>query len=80
LGYIEGENLIVDRYSAEGNHERYADLAQKIVTSQPDVIVTVSTKLVFAFKAATTTIPVAALMLEDPIRAGLVAILARPAT
>src|SRR5215472_2171160 len=78
LGYIEGENLIVYRYSAEGHHERYADLAREIVASRSDVIVTVSTRLVFAFKAATTTIPVAALMLEDPIRAGLVTSLARP--
>jgi putative ABC transport system substrate-binding protein len=36
LGYIEGENLIVERYSAEGRHERYADLAQEIVTSSPE--------------------------------------------
>src|SRR5215475_7864917 len=28
LGYVEGENLIIERYSAEGHHERYADLAR----------------------------------------------------
>src|SRR6201993_2466266 len=32
LGYVEGENLIIERYSAEGHHERYADLARQIVT------------------------------------------------
>src|SRR5262245_9412198 len=31
LGYVEGENLIIERYSAEGHHERYADLAREIV-------------------------------------------------
>src|SRR6267154_2119731 len=31
LGYAEGENLIIERYSAEGHHERYADLAREIV-------------------------------------------------
>jgi putative ABC transport system substrate-binding protein len=35
LGYIEGENLIVERYSAEGHHERYANLAREIVTRKP---------------------------------------------
>ena len=77
-GYLEGENLIVDRYSAEGHHERYPDLARKIVASHPDVIVTVSTRAVIALKAATDIIPVVALMLEDPLKAGLVASLARP--
>lgn len=77
-GYVEGENLIVDRYSAEGHHERYADLAREIVTSRPDVIVTVSTKAVKSPTVATRTIPIVANMLEDPVKAGLVISLARP--
>src|SRR3954464_7128767 len=40
LGYFEGENLVVERYSAEGHHERYADVARQIVASKPDLIVT----------------------------------------
>jgi putative tryptophan/tyrosine transport system substrate-binding protein len=78
LGYVEGENLIVDRYSAEGHHERYPDLAREIVASHPDVIVTVSIPVVIALTAATRTIPIVANMLEDPVKAGLVASLARP--
>jgi putative ABC transport system substrate-binding protein len=31
LGYVEGENLIIERYSAEGHHERYADLARETI-------------------------------------------------
>ena len=77
LGYIEGENLIVERYSAEGHHERYAALAQDIVSRSPDVIVTGTNPVVTAFKAATSTIPLVAFML-DPLEAGLVANLARP--
>src|SRR5437763_4450946 len=77
LGYIEGENLIVERYSAEGHHERYAVLAQDIVSRSPDVIVTGTNPVVTAFKAATSTIPLVAFML-DPLEAGLVANLARP--
>src|ERR1043165_4376621 len=77
LGYVEGENLIIERYSAEGHHERYADIAREIVTSNPDVIVTGTNPVVTAFKAATGTIPVVAFML-DPLHAGLVTSLSRP--
>src|SRR5258708_37581234 len=38
LGYIEGQNLIVERYSALGQPSRIADLAREIVASRPDVI------------------------------------------
>ena len=77
LGYVEGENLIVERYSAEGHHERYADLAREIVTRHPDVIVTGTNPVVTVVTAATSTIPVVAFML-DPLKAGLVTSLARP--
>src|SRR5215467_8541918 len=77
LGYVEGENLIIERYSAEGHHERYADLAREIVTRNPDVIVTGTNPVVTTFKAANSTIPVVAFML-DPLHAGLVTSLARP--
>ena len=77
LGYVEGKNLIIERYSAEGHHERYADMAQEIVARNPDVIVTGTNPVVSAFMAATSTIPVVAFML-DPLKAGLVTSLARP--
>jgi putative tryptophan/tyrosine transport system substrate-binding protein len=77
LGYVEGENLIIERYSAEGHHERYADLARQIVTRNPDVIVTGTNPVVIVFKAATSTIPVVAFMI-DPLQAGLVTSLGRP--
>jgi putative tryptophan/tyrosine transport system substrate-binding protein len=77
LDYVEGENLIIERYSAEGHHERYANLAREIVTSSPDLIVTGTNPVVIAFKAATSTLPIVAFML-DPLKAGLVANLAKP--
>src|SRR2546426_5534806 len=77
LGYVEGKNLIIERYSAEGHHERYADMAREIVARNPDVIVTGTNPVVSAFMAATSTIPVVAFML-DPLKAGLVTSLARP--
>jgi putative ABC transport system substrate-binding protein len=77
LGYVEGENLTIERYSAEGHHERYADLAREIVASSPDLIVTGTNPVVIAFKAATSTIPIVAFML-DPVKAGLITNLAKP--
>jgi putative ABC transport system substrate-binding protein len=77
LGYIEGQNIIIERSSAEGHHERYANLAREIVTRNPDLIVTGTNPVVLAFKAATSAIPLVAFM-ADPLKAGLVASLARP--
>ena len=77
LGYVEGVNLIIERYSAEGHHERYTKSALEIVTSGPDLIVTGTNPVVIAFKAATSTIPIVAFML-DPLKAGLVTNLAKP--
>src|SRR3954470_22325583 len=62
LGYVEGKNLIIERYSAEGHHERYADLVREIVASNPDLIVTGTNPVVSAFAAATGTIPIVAFM------------------
>ncbi len=77
MGYVEGQNLIIERYSAEGHHERYADFAREIVTRNPDVIVTGTNPVVMAFTATTSTIPIVAFML-DPLKAGLVTSLSRP--
>ncbi len=67
LGYLEGQNLIIERYSAEGHHERYPDIAREIVARNPDLIVPGTNPVVIAFRAAT-----------DPLKAGLVTSLARP--
>jgi ABC-type uncharacterized transport system substrate-binding protein len=77
LGYIEGQNLLIDRYWADGRHDRYAEVARDIVSRNPDLIVTGTNPVVTVFKAATSTIPVVAFML-DPLQAGLVANLNRP--
>jgi putative tryptophan/tyrosine transport system substrate-binding protein len=56
LGYVEGQNLAIERYSAEGHHERYADIARDIVNSKPDLIVTGTNPVVLAFNAVTSTV------------------------
>lgn len=77
LGYIEGQNLIVERYSALGQPDRYGDIARDIVASHPDLIVSVSGLLAGLLKSLTATIPILATS-ADPIAAGLVTNLANP--
>jgi putative tryptophan/tyrosine transport system substrate-binding protein len=77
LGYDEGRNLVVERYSGEGRTEHYADLARDVVNTHPDLIFCISYRLALNFKAATTTIPIAAIT-ADPIALGLASSLARP--
>src|SRR6266478_996683 len=77
LGYVEGENLIVERYSGEGRLERYESLAHEVVDTKPDLIFTTGTPLTLRFKAATSTIPIVTFT-GDPIRFGIVSSIARP--
>jgi len=77
LGYIEGGNLLVERYSGEGRTEHYADLARDVVLSHPDLIFTVTTRMAQHFKATATTIPIVA-YLADPVASGLARSLAQP--
>ena len=77
LGYVEGQNLGVERYSGEGQPERYAELARDVVNTHPDLILAVGARLSLDFKMATTTIPIVTIII-DPIAMGLVASIARP--
>jgi putative ABC transport system substrate-binding protein len=77
LGYIEGQNLIVERYSGEGKIAHYAEFAREVVRQQPDLIVALSSRMVLRLKEATTTIPIVGSM-GDPVACGIVDSLARP--
>jgi putative ABC transport system substrate-binding protein len=77
LGYVEGQNIAVERYSGEGRPERYAELARDVVNAHPDLILAVGARLSLDFKMATTTIPIVTIII-DPIAMGLVASIARP--
>src|SRR6266436_8591460 len=77
LGYVEGQNLGVERYSGEGRPERYAELARDVVNTHPDLILAAGGRLSLDFKMATTTVPIVT-MIVDPIAMGLVASIARP--
>jgi putative tryptophan/tyrosine transport system substrate-binding protein len=77
LGYVEGENLLIERYSGEGRAAHYLDLARQVVVRNPDLIIAFSANLTLDFKAATTTIPIVGVF-AGPIEAGIVPSLARP--
>ncbi len=77
LGFIDGQNLEVMRFSGEGRSEHFEDMVKEVVSNKPDVIFVTSTRLLFIFKEATTTIPVVSVMV-DPVRIGLVFSMARP--
>jgi len=77
LGYREGGNLVVERYSAEGRSDRFAALTAEVVSRKPDVIVSNLNPLVKTFLAASSTIPIVGIT-GDPIASGLIASLARP--
>jgi putative ABC transport system substrate-binding protein len=77
LGYIEGQNLSIARYSAKGRTEDFNDLVREAVRSNPDLIVALGNRLVTEVKAATETIPVVAVV-ADPVRWGIVTSIARP--
>jgi putative ABC transport system substrate-binding protein len=77
LGYVEGQNLIFDRYSGEGRPDLYADLAREAVAHQPDLVFTVGNDIPRRLQQASTKIPIVALV-ADPIATGLSTSLARP--
>ncbi|MGY3564120.1 ABC-type uncharacterized transport system substrate-binding protein [Bradyrhizobium sp. USDA 4463] len=55
LGYIEGKNLIVARYTADGLPERYAEIARSIVRTKPDVIVALNHQAIALLAKETST-------------------------
>jgi putative tryptophan/tyrosine transport system substrate-binding protein len=77
LGYVEGENLLIDRYSGEDRAAHNPDLAREVVRRNPDVIIAFTTYLVLDFKPTTSTIPIVGLF-AIPVEAGIVQSLARP--
>src|SRR5947207_5901095 len=77
LGFAEGQNLTVERYSGAGQSDRYAELARRVVASKPDAILCTSARLALDFKAATAAIPIVA-STADPVAFGLVPNLAHP--
>lgn len=78
LGYVEGQNIIIEWRWAEGKLDRLPDLAAELVQLNVDLIVATAPAPVLAAKNATRTIPIVMVFTPDPVQLGLVASLARP--
>src|SRR5437870_4822546 len=78
LGYVEGQNILLEYRYAEDQADRFPALAAALVQRTPDVIWLASTSAAQALKQATTTIPIVVGVAVDLVEQGLVESLARP--
>ncbi|HVO84892.1 MAG TPA: ABC transporter substrate-binding protein, partial [Syntrophobacteria bacterium] len=77
-GYIEGQNLVIERRYTEGQDARAPSLAAELVSLRPDLIIADGTRQVRAVQRASSTIPIVMFGVIEPVRRGLVASLAHP--
>jgi putative tryptophan/tyrosine transport system substrate-binding protein len=78
LGWMEGQNIVVEFRWARGQASQLSPLAAELVQLPVDVIVAADTAAIRAAQDATTTIPIVMISVSDPEAAGFVAELARP--
>ncbi len=78
LGYIEGQNIVIEYRAADGKVERLPALATGLARLKLDLIVAGATPAGLAAQQAFTTTPIVVTAMGDPVRDGLVASLARP--
>ena len=76
LGYVEGQNVVLEYRFAEAKPERLRELAAELVHLKVDVIFTINAPAARAAKNVTKTIPIVFTWVADPLE--LVASLARP--
>ena len=78
LGWVEGQNLVIEARWAEGQYDRLPALMGEVIERKVDVLVTYGTPAAIAAKKATSTIPIVVAVMGNPIGTGLVQGLARP--
>ncbi len=78
LGYVEGQNLVIESRWAQGKYERLSELAAELVRMKPDVLVTHGPPGALAAKRATDTIPIVLGAIGEAVAIGAVEGLARP--
>ena len=79
VGYVEGQNVVVESHSVEGQSGRLPGVVTDLIDRKVAVIVAVGgTDPAKAAKAATTTIPIVFISAADPLGAGIVTRLNRP--
>jgi putative tryptophan/tyrosine transport system substrate-binding protein len=78
LGYVEGQNIVIEDRYAEGSQARLRDLATELTRLPVDVMVAEGAAAIRAAQHATRTIPIVMAATWDPVGQGFVASLARP--
>jgi putative tryptophan/tyrosine transport system substrate-binding protein len=78
LGYVEGQNIVIEYRGADGRIERFPSLTAELIRLDVDLIVAANTPAALAARQATATIPIVAPVMGDPVADGLVASLAQP--
>jgi putative ABC transport system substrate-binding protein len=79
VGYVEGQNVVVEYHSVEGQSDRLSGVVTDLIERKVAVIVAVGgTDPAKAAKAETTTIPIVFISAADPLGAGIVTRLNRP--
>jgi putative tryptophan/tyrosine transport system substrate-binding protein len=78
LGYVEGQNIVMEWRYGEEKPDRVSELAAELVRLKVDVIVGGGNSAIQAAKKATNTIPIVMTQASDPVASGFVASLARP--
>jgi putative ABC transport system substrate-binding protein len=78
LGYVEGQNILIEYQWAEGKYERFPALIAELLARKVELIVTAGTPASHAVKKATTSVPLVMVAVGDPVGSGLVPSLTRP--
>jgi ABC-type uncharacterized transport system substrate-binding protein len=79
LGYVIGQNIVLDYRFGQGHVERVPALVGELLQVGIDVFFAANPHAIRVARQATTTVPIVGIDLEtDPVRAGWVKTLARP--
>jgi len=78
MGYVEGQNIVIEWRDAEGKPERFGELAADLVRLKVEIIVASNPAATLAARRATSSIPIVMTNTPDPVQLGLVASLGRP--
>ncbi len=81
LGYIDGQSMTFQFYSANGVSDRVSEIAAQVLKNPPDVVIAGgggANEVAHAFRRLTSTVPIIMANSSDPVEQGLVSSLARP--
>ena len=78
VGYIEGKNIVIDYRYFAGKVDRIPSLVAELLQAKLDVLVSVNTLAIQAFKQATKTTPIVFVINDNPVTTGIVDSLAHP--